>query len=151
MTAKEKELLAKDLSGRLPYGVKFTLVGNERNIYYVIGINLGVTDDGELEYFVTAFDISSVEISGVKPYLRPMSSMTKKEKEEFRTLISPEASCAYEDCLEWDAQIIGGGYLQISVEDFSKVVDWLNVCHFDYRGLIPMGLALEAPENMYEF
>ena len=29
--------------------------------------------------------------------------------------------------------------------------DWLNAHHFDYRGLIPKGLALEAPEGMYKF
>lgn len=59
-----------------------------------------------------------------KPYLRPMSSMTEDELETYDTL---------------------------SFESFpTKLVDWLNENHLDYRGLIPMGLALEAPEGMYK-
>ena len=61
-------------------------------------------------------------IDNCKPYLRPMSSMTEKEENEYiNTFLAM-----------WDA------------------VDWLNEHHFDYRGLIPMGLALEAPEGMYK-
>jgi hypothetical protein len=30
-----------------------------------------------------------------------------------------------------------------------KLIDWLNAHHFDYRGLIDKGLAIEAPEGMY--
>lgn len=62
-------------------------------------------------------------IDNCKPYLRPMSSMTEEEKEELRIL-------------KWT-----------KLEHHT--VDWLNACHFDYRGLIPMGLALEAKEGMY--
>lgn len=59
-----------------------------------------------------------------KPYLRPMSSMTEDELETYDTL---------------------------SFESFpTKLVDWLNENHLDYRGLIPIGLALEAPEGMYK-
>lgn len=60
----------------------------------------------------------------VKPYLRSMSSMTEEEKEELRTL-------------KWT-----------KLEHYT--VDWLNEHHFDYRGLIEKGLALEAPEGMYK-
>ena len=133
MTQEEKQLLLKDLCARLFYGVKFQ--GEDSKVYTLNAAN----------YF--ALQVENVVF---KPYLRPLSSMTEEEREEFRTLIFPEASCAYEDCLEWDAQIIGGGYLQISVEDFSNVVDWLIAHHFDFRGIIPMGLALEAPEGMYK-
>ena len=134
MTAKEKELLVKDLCGRLPYGVKFTLVGNEGNIYYITGVKLGVTDDGELGYFVTAFDISSIEISGVKPYLRPMSSMTEEEELDFILKCDSVLRITEKKhtCI-------------LSIEE----IDWLLAHHFDYRDLIPMGLALEAPEDMY--
>lgn len=69
----------------------------------------------------------------VKPYLRPMSSMTEEEKEELRDkniLIAVSTSGTVETTI--------GGF------------DWLNAHHFDYRGLIPMGLALPAPEGMYQ-
>lgn len=63
------------------------------------------------------------DLENIKIYLRPMSSMTEIEKEELRAL-------------KWT-----------KLEHYT--VDWLNVHHFDYRGLIEEGLALEAPEGMY--
>jgi hypothetical protein len=43
-----------------------------------------------------------------------------------------------------------GGYNNDSVLNSYIITDWLNAHHFDYRGLIPMGLALEAPKDMYK-
>lgn len=62
-------------------------------------------------------------MENIKPYLRPMSSMTKEEKKEYNKLLC------------WRSP--------------KKVFDWLNAHHFDYRGLIKKGLALEAPKEMY--
>ena len=62
-----------------------------------------------------------------KPYLRPMSSMTEEEWTE------------YEDMCD-----------SFRGEGFYELIDWLNEKHFDYRGLIEKGLALEAPEGMYK-
>jgi hypothetical protein len=61
-------------------------------------------------------------IETVKPYLRSMSDMTKEERALYFAIDEASVTC----------------------------VDWLNAHHFDYRGLIPMGLALEAPEEMYK-
>ena len=60
-----------------------------------------------------------------KPYLRPMSSMTEEEAQDMPLSEALHSSC------------------------YVGVIDWLNEHHFDYRGLIEKGLALEAPENMY--
>ena len=65
------------------------------------------------------------KIEDVKPYLRPLSSMTKEEEYEYHNI------CVCPINKPWD------------------VTDWLNKKGFDYRGLIPMGLALEAKEGMY--
>lgn len=70
-------------------------------------------------------DSDSFRIESIKPYLRPMSSMTEEEYDEL--------------CELANSKFIGD----------SKEIDWLNKKMFDYRGLIPMGLALEAPEEMY--
>ena len=70
-------------------------------------------------------------IDNCKPYLRPMSSMTEEEENELATIC------------------VRGGY-KYSVFKSYLVDDWLNAHHFDYRGLIPMGLALEAPDGMYK-
>lgn len=73
---------------------------------------------------------NSFPIEDCKPYLRLMSSMTEEEKEEYELLI---------DCSDYT-------YFKTS----DKVIDWLNARHFDYRGLIEKGLALEASDDMYE-
>ena len=143
MTQEDKDLLLKDICSRIPYGVKFTL-DNGKNFYYITGINLGVTDSGELEYFVTAFgDISPIEITHIKPYLRPMNSMTEEERE----YLSEELG--FDENLENGELNDFGSYVYNRV-NVLPLFDWLNKNMFDYRGLIPMGLALEAPEGMYK-
>jgi hypothetical protein len=71
-------------------------------------------------------------IDDVKPYLRPMSSMTKDEVEQYYKIRTGEDR--YKSLGELDAELF----------------DFYHKNHIDYRGLIPMGLALEAPEGMYE-
>lgn len=61
-----------------------------------------------------------------KPYLRPMSSMTDEEKN------------IYEYNRNSNVEVVK-----------TALFDWLNKKMFDYRGLIEKGLAIEAPENMY--
>ena len=63
------------------------------------------------------------------PYLRPMSSMTEEEKETYESFI---IGIAADEIGAWE------------------LTDWLNEHHFDYRGLIEKGLAIKAPEGMYE-
>ena len=121
MTQEEKQLLLIDLCGRLPYEVKFEFTRD--NVRIAKGIDLRVTDEGKWEYFVTSKGASAVEITEIKPYLRPMSSMTEEEYKEF-----------------------GYDVLRYTPREF----DWLNKHHFDYRRLIEKGLALEAPEGMYK-
>lgn len=67
-----------------------------------------------------------------KPYLRPMSSMTEEERKEYD-------SKRKHICDDYNRYCF----------DTIESIDWLNAHHFDYRGLIPMGLALEAPGGMY--
>lgn len=72
--------------------------------------------------------IPDIEHYHIRPYLRKLSSMTKDEGIEY---------CIYLCCKD-------------SILDY-ETIDWLNAHHFDYRGLIEKGLALEAPEGMYKF
>ena len=124
-----QELLMKDLCARLPYGVMCH--ANEINL------------DGELLFINKVYNIVALyndkaigkfdtcPIADIKLYLRPMSSMTEEEKREYIIL---------------DDLVTVDGVLVSSCETF----DWLNTHHFDYRGLIEKGLALEAPEGMYK-
>lgn len=65
-------------------------------------------------------------VEGMKPYLRPMSDMTEEEKKEY-----------HGEC---------DGYLDIYFDSVDSL-DWLNEHHFDYRGLIPKGLAIKVTKD----
>jgi len=119
MAQEEKQLLIKNLHARLPYGVICELSNNIVNIIERL-------EFGGLEQFITG-NIN------VRPYLRPISSMTEEE-EEWRFYKGRVAeSC--DEMLE---------------ERIAELHDWFNAHHFDYHGLIKKGLALEAPEGMYK-
>ena len=137
MEQKLNDLLAKDLGARLPYGVKCK-ISDDQEFPQDKTIVEELTPSG-YKAFVDTINCSAIKPFFVKPYLRPMSSMTEEEKKEFNSLINGvEERCinAYGKC----------GYSLAFIE----VNDWLNAHYFDYRGLIPMGLALEAPTDMYK-
>ena len=125
MTNEDKLPLLKDLSARLPYKVIVERTYIPENNGYTCELSSYTLD------FITN------DKWDIKPYLRSLSSMTEEEREEFRMLggvmsYSPQhntwALCAFAP----------------------EAYDYLNAHHFDYRGLISMGLALEAPDDMYK-
>ena len=125
MTQKDKELLLKDLCARLPYGVccKHTTWDEELGEVEVVVKIYSVNHDG---YVRNCCDDETVYIDEVKPYLFPMSSMTDEQKDFY-----------------WNHSI--------DFDDAWTEVDWLNAHHFDYRGLIEKGLALDATGlNIYK-
>ena len=121
MTNEQKDILLKDLCSRLPYGVK--------------GEKYTIRMDGE---FVPLIDVEVIiaediiTLNGcpgymIRPYLFPLSSMTEEQKTSHNFL----KHSAYANPI--------------------KLVDWYNKNHFDYRGLIPMGLAIDATgKNIYQ-
>jgi len=119
MTQQDKELLLKDLCARLPYGVIFKDEYDEnlQKIHYIKGEEIYSITYSHLPYWIET----------IKPYLRPMSSMTEEEKEEYHKL-----------CYS---------YYDIYFDTVDST-DWLNAHHFDYRGLIEKGLALKAEDGM---
>lgn len=138
MIQEEKELLLRDLSARLPYGVMCHIEIPHSFIEFVEKGDLvlnSITSDTLKCGFKSCWGI---ELKFIKPYLRPISSMTEKEKEEFEQIrYNAEAKL-------FNAFSKGGFTLA-----FHEIDDWLNSKHFDYRGLIGLKLALEAPEGMY--
>ena len=124
MTQKEKELLLKDLCARLPYGVilQLTIWDDEMGNARLTGID----EDGNLTADVPAYCTFNIE--DVKPYLRPMSSMTEEEREYMEELSS----------------------LRCTPNIAIQKIDFYLKNHFDYRGLIKKGLAIETPEEMYK-
>lgn len=134
MIQEDKELLLKDLCARLPYGV----ICNDNRHGSGRVTNIDITPDdieqknGKVVVYYFDFDECG-ELKNCKPYLRPMSSMTEEETEEYRRLQSD----IWKPC--------GTMYY-----DTADSIDWLNAHYFDYRNLIEKGLAIEAPEGMYD-
>ena len=135
MTNEDKELLLKDICARSPYGVKVRVKNNERERewYGVSGYDITVTAD----------NISKLVGSNFMPYLRPLSSMTEEERKESREWLMLS--------FDREGNRYFDGFGNVSADDILKGIDWLNSHHFDYRGLINNGLALEAPEGIYIF
>ena len=137
MIQQEKQLLLKDLSARLPYGVK--IIDEPAHCLGELFL-ISTTDMVEYE---TETDTGMQTIYNIKPYLRPMLSMTEDER---RYLLE---ELGFDEDLENGELNDFGSYVYRSV-NILPLFDWLNAHHFDYRGLIPMGVALEAPEGIYK-
>ena len=134
MTQEDKDLLLKDLCARLPY-------------HPIVSVAYNYADKG----IVWGFDVLRIKLlleieeeenwEYIKPYIRPMSSMTEDEKETYYNL-------CYEE--EREELEFGEWAARIHYHDTIESIDYLNSIHADYRELIPKGLALEAPEDMYK-
>jgi hypothetical protein len=128
LSKEEKELLLKDLCARIPYGVKVCA-----------GEDLAMTLK-QIDYkcFCESWENEDFKCHSrwMFPYLRPMSSMTEEEKEEYINIKQGECN----GCV-----LTGKGDPNTEF----LLVDFFNAHHFDYRGLIEKGLALEAHEGMY--
>ena len=110
MTQEEKQLLLADLCARLPYGV----IVKDRNATHALSV-------GNTEFA----DLFSGKCN-IKPYLRPMSSMTEDEKEKYHELCD--------------------SYYGIYFDSIDSI-DWLLKNHVDYRCLIPKGLAIAVTKD----
>ena len=139
MTQENKELLLIDLCSRLPYDVKV-------QFSYVItspAILKGI--DKEL----IECDIAVCELEDVKPYLFPLSSMTEEQYNSLHESgILDNCSHSYEYV---NPHIHGVSFIFKEFKTYSlELIEWLNKHHFDYRGLIPLGLANDATNlNIY--
>ena len=133
MTQEEKQLLLKDLCGRLPYGVKVRYRDSILELDYSL-----YASDGTIafEKYPMIYFMDKIEI--IKPYLRPLNSMTEDEKKELGNFVAAEMFASQNK----------GPLFQLTRK--ALFADFFNKRHIDYRGLIEKGLALEAPEGMYK-
>ena len=142
MTQEDKELLFKDLCARLPYGV---IVVTPKGRGYVCNINLTIFDY-ELGVNINPIIRDPFSINDVKPYLFPLSSMTEEQGKEIQQIIgNPDYACITRktDGLELWLNFIDTDPT-IWLDAIFEVQDYLNKNHFDYRGLIEKGLAIDA-------
>jgi hypothetical protein len=122
MTQEDKELIFKELCARLPYHVKCK-----------IWLKDGTTEEGLLDLQHNYGDVLQDafyynKIKDIKPYLRPMSSMTEEEKEEY---------CQLQQKVIYNSK----GVIN---EDVTKYINWCYKKHLDINNLIPMELAIDA-------
>jgi hypothetical protein len=132
MKQEEKDLLLKDLSARLLYKVKGIITHNgDKDIFTIKGIfNFNI---------LYLSDTECCHIEDFKPYLFPLSSMTEEQKEEYRKVC------------ELDTEILSKHPMDgTPFPALHNSQDWLDAHHFDYRGLIEKGLAIDATNlNIY--
>ena len=123
MLQEHKELLLKDLCARLPYGVKFLRESWNYEWDQELSV-IEVLEDIDKDGYINRTKVYNVE--DIKPYLFPLSSMTEEQEKEWLYTLSSDYHITY------------------------NTVDWCNKNHFDHRGLIPMGLAIDATNlNIY--
>ena len=155
MNEDDKKIVLTDICGRLPYNVWVQIHDTfpyTRLPYKTVELNIksftklitGVTEDRLLKRILK----ERPEYLEVKPYLRPLSSMTDEELKDLQKYSG----------LEYDQLFVNeygnNSWLDFYLEEIPSevlilVFDWLNSHHFDYRHLIEKGLALEAPKDMY--
>ena len=137
MTQEDKELLFKDLCSRLPYRIRVK-----------VWLKDGTTEEGALDLEHNYGDVLKDafyynEIVKIKPYLFPMSSMTDEQCYKFycgfveNEIDYNDFKKYYFDSCSWDKVLT-------LISDCSDIIDWFNENHFDYRGLIEKGLAIDA-------
>ena len=158
MKQEDKELSFIDISGRLRYGVIVNYKENEydhrewkiTNLHTLSYSKSGTLIDTDFDGWISYEEYKGCGMSTgsrpfrfgeVLPYLRPMSSMTEEEENEW---------CG----LNIDPLLEAVGERHTRVEDLMlraksqyNPVDWLNAHHFDYRGLIEKGLAIAVTEK----
>ena len=151
LTQEDKQLLLADLCARLPHGVKISTHDGSQTMVGIICTNGG----GKVYTSNMLYNISQVKL-----YLRPMSSMTEEEKKDLLVTIVGNEGSKYFQVLQdgsinntddtiKDLNKFNMHWVNFDKDTVTLYLDWLNAHHFDYRGLIEKGLALEAPEGMY--
>lgn len=130
MTQEDKELLLRDLCSRLPYGVMCDI-----GLDHPVQLQQIFVDrlDGILLDFYEDGNDYQVYLSECKPYLIPLSSINEEQE-----IIYGDLCYAIIRSLAQNVQT-----------GLNELTDWLNKNHFDYQGLIEKGLAIKAPEGMY--
>lgn len=137
MTQEEKKLLLVDLCGRLPYGVKCQIDTGDADVY--VDTLATITIDGCVCFLETIDTEDVLEYGDIKPLLFPLSSMTEEQEEELKTMYySFNGMFHYTERIFDRIPFSKMKYFPYQIEEF------FNKNHFDYRGLIPMGLAKDA-------
>ena len=144
MTQEDKDLLLKDLCARLSYGVVVGTIDNDGSLsnFWTLDLYNRLTED----VIITHCELNADELTyfgDIRPYLFPLERMTEEQCHEFYCRFV-ENEIDYDDFKEYYFDNGLWHKVLTSIDDCSEVIDWFNKNYFDYRGLIPMGLANDA-------
>jgi hypothetical protein len=128
MTQEQKDLLLKDLCARLPYGVKGCYQNSDDELLRKVTIMYRYLEHGGM-----------VMTGDIKPYLIPLSSMTVEQRCKVQNLLPNHCDISFKN-----QKITFYDEGNIQLEQLEKVFNFFNMHHIDYRGLIPMDLAIDA-------
>lgn len=149
MTQEQKDLLIKDLCARVPYGVKVRceIPINQNENKEIVGQVTSVHCNNSIVQ-VEDFDVIADYNPPfeIKPYLFPLSSMTEEQYYEMQSISGKDCLEHMEVEKEWRNN---SPFNHLPLYQH-KVIEFFHKHHFDYRGLIPMGLAIDATgKNIY--
>ena len=155
MIQENKELLLRDLCARLPYGVRGERIWTapisgspEKGIYVFDTFDINVLTTGY--YDCGEYGFREVRNYSFKPYLFPLSSMTEEQKKELDEKFYVIRICWNNIQIRYHSQGYWDTDLEVDFQDWLWLIDWFNKNHFDYRGLIEKGLAIDATNlNIY--
>ena len=159
MTQDEKDLLLKDLCGRLHIcncinGTALTIALDderpmEANQWCITNYDCYMGKLSVLNIIYASDEERTIDIEYIKPYLFPMSSMSEEKVYEFYCRFV-ENDIAFDDFVAdyWNTNSFHK--VLTSIDDVESIMDWYNKNHVDYRGLIDNGLAIDATSlNIY--
>ena len=137
---ENKDLLYEDITSRLLYSVKACHKDNEKQSGYIVGV---VGDN----VMIGSSGFASFNINDVRPYLFPLTNITDEQKKELDKKFNviwiglKNIHIHYHSEGYWDTD------LELDLSDWLWVISWFNKNHFDYRGLIEKGLAIDATDK----
>lgn len=158
MKQEEKELLLKDLCARLPYDVKIALKNSEAYHHNNVAKKGDITIDKlkgfDGSYFSIYHDnpldwdwyVSDIDVENIKPYLFPLSSMTKEDIYQIKDILGEDFEINKDGIID----LIHNRRTSLLYFELDALFSYFDKNHFDYRGLIPIGLAIDATNlNIY--
>lgn len=151
MKQEDKKLLLKDLCARLTYKVKIEIT------WWVMGEGTCMNTTLEADHIEQLLNDEDGDTE-IKPYLRPMSSMTEEEAKEISILYGLKDILSTKTTDEYIEVVVDDGFCSTETRTIwydeiissIEIFDWLNAHHFDFRGMIEKDLAIKAPEGMYK-
>ena len=150
MTQEDKELLLKDLCARLPYGVRVFISGDDFDNYQYPYLLTAISKFGQ-DSFCKIYSpiytpLGCPGIENVKPYLFPLSSMTREQLFEVQEMLGKNEIEVNDGFLH----IINSDRNTITYLELLALLEWFYKNHFDIDNIIPKGLAIDATNlNIY--